>query len=134
MLTPTGADCSDRSLEGVHGSVITRIDVILFEQDVENVAFNVSPSGIDMPHAKGRQGRVPPQLHIVAPQTDLSVHQLLRLGHHLGRQLEEGAPDARDVGHADTGLRRIGRAAIHEVLNQHLGPLGDVGHHGRPVS
>ena len=58
MLTPTGADCSDRSLEGVHGSVITRIDVILFEQDVENVAFNVSPSGIDMPHAKGRQGRL----------------------------------------------------------------------------
>lgn len=40
------------------GRAIRKIEIILFKQDMENVAFDVSPSGIDMPGAKATRKRI----------------------------------------------------------------------------
>jgi L-alanine-DL-glutamate epimerase-like enolase superfamily enzyme len=46
------------SPEPTMGSAIKRIEVILFKQDMENVAFDVSPSGIDMPGVRTSRKRL----------------------------------------------------------------------------
>ena len=40
------------------GRAIKKIEVILFKHDMENVAFDVSPSGIDMPGARHTRKRI----------------------------------------------------------------------------
>src|SRR6478736_6751848 len=58
MLSVEDTASAARDVLGSAATRIRRIDVILFAQDMENVAFDVSPSGIDMPGVRTTRKRI----------------------------------------------------------------------------
>jgi hypothetical protein len=77
---------------------------------------------VDAQHALGR---ALPQPHVVLPQAELRLDQLVRLAHHAAEHLQESSAQRRMA--VEAGAAAVGLAvACHEVLDQLAAAVGDL--------
>jgi hypothetical protein len=120
-------DLLDRALQPAGGQQVGLLQVV--EDDL------VLPGGVvEALVAAGRLGdglrrlahhalgRGLPELHVLLPQLDLGLHQPVRIGQHLGREVHEGLGEAEWVGR----LLTVGLIALGKVLQQLLAARRDV--------